>query len=257
MSLIEVSTYLAHKDPNVTCLSSLSVHHIASQDTARQDDYQRLRATIFVHQLKWEVFVDEEGRERDHYDQREDPSIHIYGVYGVHADVEYILGGVRIFELDAWKDSMTANEFHAVGMIPESVLAYLARQYDCRDLLELTRFCVQRRRWYTPPSVPKTTRFNCVVARDLTYAAVYHMAEKTGRWKALALVDTGYLQVMKRSHFVFQEIYTSSENAKAKSGYALMVIDLLATIRAICQAGEIARAERMMALCTEAPWQLL
>jgi hypothetical protein len=170
----------------------------------------------------------------------------------VHGESEYLLGGVRIFELHTWQDSMVTNEFYTVGMIPESALASLQSQYDCRELLELTRFCVQRSRWYTPPSL--SARFNCVVARDLTYAAVYHVAEKTNRWQALALVDTGYLHVMKRSGFVFREIY--AQNLRARSGYTLTVIDLKATVNAIYAAGEIDRAERMMSLCTETTWQV-
>ncbi|MEO7021015.1 MAG: acyl-homoserine-lactone synthase [Ktedonobacteraceae bacterium] len=250
MSLIEqrcVQTHHAHKCVDTTCLASQRVQRIFPHDTARQDEYQRLRATVFVHRLKWKIFVDEEGRERDHYDQQETPSTSIYGVYGVHNENESLLGGVRIFELHHWQDSMVANEFYAAGMIPDTALAALASQHDCRDFLELTRFCVRRGRWYTPPSL--STRFNCEIARDLTYAAAYHVAEKTGRWHALALVHTSYLQVMKRSHFVFQEIYM--HNTHEKSGYSLTDIDLLATIRALSAAGEFARAERMTAFCTE------
>lgn len=250
MSLIEhqlVQFHPVYINTDAAYYSSMCVHHIAPHDMARQSEYQRLRTAIFVQQLGWDVPVDEEGRERDHYDLRDDPSISVHCVYGEHANTEYLLGGVRIFELHSWNNSMVTNEFRTVGMIPDSVLTCLKNQYDYHQLLELTRFCVQRGRWYTPPSI--STRFNCVTARDLTYAAVYKMAEKTGRWKALALVDTNYLQVMKRSHFVFQQLYT--HYTREKFGYSLTIIDLYATLRAIRAAGEFARAERMIALCTE------
>jgi len=64
----------------------------------------------------------------------------------------------------------------------------------------------------------------------------------TGRTRALALVDADYLKVMKRSHFVFQEIYLAHS-------YALVAIDLWATISSIVRAGERKRAQRMLALC--------
>lgn len=253
MSFSKPVTPTAHSVHAYTDAYSTSFHiHscIEPHDLKRHSEYQKLRATTFIDQLKWDIPMDEEGRERDHYDQSKDPSISTHCVYGVQDGQEYLLGGVRIFELHSWQDSMTANEFRAVGMIPDDAIATLADHYDCQQVLELTRLCVQRRRWYAPTSISR--RFNCTVARDLTYAAVYYMAEQTGRWKALALVDTGYLQVMQRSHFVFQCVYT--QNLGNKSGYALTIIDLLATIQAICAAGETARAERMMWLC-ETPWQ--
>lgn len=240
------STYKEYVEPH-----SLSSFHIRccidAHDRERHSEYQQLRAAIFIRQLKWDIPMDEEGREKDHYDQSEDPAIGVHCVYGVHEGHEYLLGGVRTFALNSWWDSMTANEFHAVGMIPDDVLASLESQYDHREVLELTRFCVQRRRWYSPPSVSADTRFNCAIARDLTYAAVYYQAEQTNRWKALALVDSGYLQVMQRSHFVFQVVYT--HNLGMRLGYSLTIIDLSATIQAIRAAGDVARADRMVSLC--------
>lgn len=163
--------------------------------------------------------------------------------------MECLLGGVRIFQLRNWDDSMVVNEFHDAGMIPGRVLQLLEDRYDCCELLELTRFCVQRGRWYIPLHVRDKSfpGFHCAVAHDTTYASVYSFAEKTKRWSALALVDAGYLRVMKRSHFVFEEVY--SQQRDAHQGYALTVIDLPATIRSIREAGESERAERMMTLC--------
>jgi N-acyl-L-homoserine lactone synthetase len=233
---------------NATSLAAMRIRLISSHDTARHSEYQRLRTAIFVQQYGWELPVDDEGRERDQYDQQEDSSIRIYGVYGVHETIEYLLGGVRVFSLRTWENSMLFNEFRLRKMIPDAVLTNLETLQECSVLLELTRLCVQRSRWYTPPGV--STHFPCVVARDLTYAAVYQVAAQTNRWKALALVSAAYFQVMRRSQFVFQELYT--HNLHVKAGYALTIIDLKATIQAICEVGEFARAERMMTLCSPA-----
>lgn len=244
-----------YTDPSYSLV--LRVRRLDSQDTARQDAYQRLRATRFVSHLGWQIAVDAQGRERDQYDLRADPSIFVSGVYGVEGmgaasgagviqDAEVLLGGVRIFALRDWQDSMVTNEFASVGMLPDTALASLTRQYACQDLLEITRLCVQRGHWY-PSAASASPRFPCAIARDLVYAAVYQVAEQTGRELALALVTTGYAQVMQRSHFVFREIMT--HHPQVSSGYALTVIDLAATFQAIDAAGESARAERMTALC--------
>src|SRR5437879_11548631 len=45
------------------------IRRLTWEDKERQNEYQRLRATIFVEQLGWNIPVDEEGRERDRYDQ--------------------------------------------------------------------------------------------------------------------------------------------------------------------------------------------
>lgn len=256
MSFVEqspVQVSLTSQHAGATSLAAMRIRQISLQDTTRQSEYQRLRTAIFIQQYGWELPMDNEGRERDRYDQQEDPSIRVYGVYGIHEETEYLLGGVRIFELHTWQDSMLFNEFHWGNMIPDDVLMKLETLHECSECLELTRFCTQRGSWYTPPS--GDARFHCVVARDLTYAAVYQMAEQTNRWKALAVVNAAYFQVMRQSHFVFQELHT--HNLRAKVGYAVVTIDLKATIHAIQAAGESARAERMLALCTQASQSLL
>lgn len=222
-----------------------AVRRISWYDFERQDEYQRLRAEIFVRTLGWQIPVDQQGRERDHYDSPENPAVSVYGVYGRDEYAEYLLGGVRLFSLRNWEDSMIMNEFYAVGMIPEYVLRFLKDYYLSTELLELTRFCVQRGRRYRPAHTLK--HFNNQVARDLTYAAVYAQAQNTERRNALALVNVNYLQVMRRSHFVFKEVYARHDQHQ---GYVLTVIDLWDTIRSIRAAGDFARANRMLALCT-------
>lgn len=247
-SPVQIPRTSQHTD--ATSLTAMRIRLLSSHDTTRHSEYQRLRTAIFVQQYGWELPVDNEGRESDQYDQHVDPSIRIYGIYGVHEAREYLLGGVRVFTLRTWENSMLFNEFRSRKMIPDAVLTNLETLQECSVLLELTRLCVQRGRWYTPPLV--STPFPCIVARDLTYAAVYQVAAQSNRWKALALVSTAYFQVMRRSHFVFQVL--STHNLHTKAGYALTIIDLKATIQAICEVGEVARAERMMALCPHTSW---
>lgn len=226
------------------------VRRLSWSDTQRHDEYQRLRASIFVHQLGWSIPVDERGRERDCYDWQADVPVSMHCVYGVgHDGGEHLLAGVRVFDLETWGDSMMMHEFREAGMLPGGVLQLLERCYDCRALLELTRLCVRRGRWYIPPGCAENTPgFSCPIARDLIYAAVYAQAEQTERWSAIGLAASRYLQVMRRSHFVFQEIYARCTDEK--SGYALVHIDLLATLQAIRTAGDHDRANRMLALCT-------
>jgi N-acyl-L-homoserine lactone synthetase len=207
-------------------------------DPKRLAEYQRLRALTFVQRLGWQIPVDAEGKEADHYDSVEAKSfVSLHGVYGLN-NQEHFLGGVRIFTLRTWSDSMIENEFHTVGMIPQHTLQFLKRQYSCTDLLELTRLCVQ-----PSPTAP----FRQIIARDFTYASVYALAQKTGRRLALALVDSLYFQVMRRSNFIFREIYT--HRLDQRQGHALVVIDLWETIRSIRAHGNDARAARMLALC--------
>jgi len=243
---------LLHLDANEIVVQGqrYRIRQIDWPDSLRQSEYQRLRAEIFVKQLGWNIPVDLFGRERDRYDQKASPTISVYCVYGIDSmHMEHLLGGVRIFQLRDWDGSMVVNEFHDAGMIPGRVLQLLENRYDCGELLELTRLCVQRGHWYIPPHVHDKSfpGFRCAVARDLTYASVYSVAGRTQRWCALALVDAGYLRVMKRSHFVFEEVY--SQQRETRQGYALTIIDLPATIRSIREVGESERAERMMALC--------
>lgn len=220
--------------------------YIDPENVKRQDAYQRLRAQVFVGQLGWKIPVDSAGRERDHYDLRVHGAVSSHCVYGLDAttSTEYLLAGVRVFRLRDWSDSMVMNEFRTVGMIPEYILKLLRRDYACDELLELTRFCVQRGRWSGSPSL--AVCFNHQIARDLTYATVFAQAKYTGRRKALALVDSRYLQVMKRSQFSFREVYVQQSK---RHGYALTVIDLWETIRSIRAGGDLQRANRMLALC--------
>ena len=201
-------------------------------------EYQRLRGITFVQRLGWQIPIDAEGKDVDRYDSAEAKSfVSSHGVYGINQQ-EHFLGGVRIFTLRAWSDSMIENEFHTVGMIPYHALRLMKSQYHYRDLLELTRLCVQPSP--TPP-------FRQIVVRDLTYAAVYALAQATGRGLALALVDSLYFQVMRRSHFVFREIY--AQRLDQRQGYALVVIDLWDTIRSIRARGDHTRAARMLTFC--------
>lgn len=216
------------------------VRHISCYDFERQDEYQRLRTEIFVKSLGWQIPVDEQGRERDHYDSPHNPVVRVYGVYGQDGRAEYLLGGVRLFSLRTWEDTMIMNEFRALGMVHSSAVRYLST-LDCRDFMEITRFCVRRGRWYHPLK-NNPAAFNCAVARDLTYAGAYALSRETRRNKAVGIADPHYLQVMQRSHFAFKEISFAR-------GVSLVIIDLWKTIRAISEAGDEARARRMLALC--------
>jgi N-acyl-L-homoserine lactone synthetase len=207
-------------------------------DSKRRAEYQRLRGVTFVQRLGWQVAIDSEGRETDRYDSIEaNDFVSAHCVYGINHR-EHLLGGVRILTLRSWSDSMVENEFHTIGMLPMHALHLLKSQYRCIDVLELTRLCVQP--FPTPP-------FRQMVARDLTYATVYALAQATGRTYALALVDSLYFQVMRRAHFLLREIY--SQRLDQRRGYALVVIDLWGTIRALRACGEDARVGRMLALC--------
>src|SRR5437879_9250019 len=100
--------------------------------------YQRLRAAIFVDQLGWAVPVDERGREYDHYDIEDDPTVSVHGVFGYagntmssqpdvgrvieHIRRPHFLGGVRIFTLRSWSNSMVMREFADAGMLPDATL---------------------------------------------------------------------------------------------------------------------------------------
>jgi len=231
------------------------VRHVDWQDSVRLDEYQKLRADIFVRQFGWSIPIDSQGRERDRYDQSGDPTISIHAVYGVcYPHSEHFLGGGRIFQLRTWNDSMVMNEFYDAGMIPNHVLRLLENHYDCHDILEFSRVCVRRGRRYIPFDQFDSgfTGFDLSVVRDLTYASVLSMAEKTGRRSLLAVVNTLYLHVAKRSHFVYREIY--SRQLETRQGYAVIVIDLAETIHAIRAAGNSAMADRMLALCTNKDW---
>jgi N-acyl-L-homoserine lactone synthetase len=202
-------------------------------------EYQRLRGVTFAQRLGWQIPIDSEGRDADRYDNLTAKSfVKAHGVYGINHHREQILGGVRVLKLRIWSDSMVENEFYTNGMLPDQALQLLESQYRSTDLLELTRLCVQ----HVPPPP-----FRQDVVRDLTYAAVYALSKATGRGLALALVDSLYFQVMRRSHFIFREIYR--HRLDQRGGYALVVIDLWTTIQAIRVHGEHARVARMLSLC--------
>jgi N-acyl-L-homoserine lactone synthetase len=214
------------------------VRSLHEGDPKHLAEYQRLRGATFVKRLGWQIPIDAEGKEVDRYDSVEAKSfVSSHGVYGIH-NREHLLGGIRLFTLRTWSDSMIENEFHANGMIPYHALRFLKSQYRCTDLLEVTRLCVQPSP--TPP-------FRQLVVRDLIYAPLYSLAQATGRKLALGLADSLYFQVMRRAHFVFREIYTQRLNQR--QGYALVVIDLWETIRSIRACGDAARAAKMLALC--------
>lgn len=213
------------------------VRSVSWNDIARQDEYQRLRAEVFVQQFGWKVPVDSSGRERDRYDSIKDPTVSVYGVYGKGERSEVLLGGIRIFSLQTWEDSMACREFREAEIIPENVIQKL-EIIDCRNILELTRFCLAR----SLSSSLKRGGFSRSIVRDLLFASACFAAQESVRQKALALVDQTYLKVLYRSHFVIQEIY---------QGYrvALIMIDTWATVRAIWDSGNWIQAERMLALC--------
>jgi len=229
--------------------------------------YQRLRAAIFVDQLGWAVPVDARGREYDHYDIEDDPTVSVHGVFGytgstmsrqpdVGRAIEHIrrphfLGGVRIFTLRSWSNSMVMREFADAGMLPDAILYQLQRQYDCSDLLELTRLCVQRGRRYVPAgphALAPIPGFDMTLARDLLYTAVFSMAASTGRTLALALVHAPYVKIMRRTHFVFDMLY--AHELTCKQGYALTMIDLEASMHKIYQLDR-PRALRALSLCDD------
>jgi N-acyl-L-homoserine lactone synthetase len=208
-------------------------------DPKRLAEYQRLRGAIFVRRLGWQIPIDEEGKEVDRYDGYAAKSfVRSHGVFGLHHHREQLLGGVRISTLRIWSESMVENEFYTNGMLPDHALQLLESEYRSRELLELTRLCVDH-----VPLPP----FRREVARDLIYAAIYAMAQATGRKLALVLVDSLCFQVVRRSHFIFRDIYKHRLDQRA--GYALVVIDLWDTIHALHARGDHARVTRMLSLC--------
>ncbi len=233
---------------------SYCIRHLHRYDFIRHNAYQRLRANIFVKQLGWDIPVDSRGRERDRYDEMDEDCVQIACVYGKGnwRGAEYLLGGVRTLILKNWDDSMTVNEFHLIGMIPPSIVSLLKERYDPTDLLEITRLCLQRGHIYEPQREAarhRVLRFNLAVARDLVYATVYSLVEQTGRKRGLLIVDRYYLRVMQRSHFVFEELYSSAQGGK--KGYSLTILDLHATIFAMEKAGAYDRIQRMLSLCAQ------
>lgn len=233
-----------------------SVRRLDWADHERHAEYQRLRGEVFVGQRGWDLPVELDGREWDRYDKAGGHAVWAYGVYGIDPaiDAEHLLGGVRVFVLRHWDDSMLTHEFREAGMIPDSVLIKLRDRMSAHDAVELTRLCVRSGRHYSgrscETSISQPPAFEISVARDLVYAASYAAAEQSGRRYALAIVDTPYLHVMQRARFVFETLH--QHNLRRRGGYGLVLIDLRETIRNIAQSGGVERA-RTMLLCCEHP----
>lgn len=228
------------------------VRQLHRYDFVRQSAYQRLRAEIFVKQLGWKIPMDTRGRERDHYDEMSEDRVQASCVYGKHRYTEYLLGGVRTHMLEEWDDSMIVNVFHPIGMIPLSVVSLLKDRYDPTELLEVTRLCLQRGRTYEiqiPGNTSYKPSFQMGIARDLVYATIFAHFDQSRRKLVLSMVDRYFLQVMRRSHFVFEELYTHPQGGRG--GYSLTVLDLLATILAMENAGAYDQIQRLLSLCTQ------
>jgi N-acyl-L-homoserine lactone synthetase len=206
-------------------------------DEIRHTEYQHLRAEVFVHSLGWDIPLDQFGRERDHYDESSHPGISVHCIY----QKNHLLGGVRIFELNDWEDSMTFHEFHRNGMVPDTALEYLRSHYTPQCMLELTRLCIRRNKLHRHENLDHSK------IRDYVYATAYVVGKKTQRMFALAIVDRLYFLACKRANFVFDVIY--QRNFQQKDGFALVVVDFEATIRAIQIAGNAERARRILSLC--------
>lgn len=233
------------------------IRRLSWDDTSRQDAYQRLRADIFVKQFQWKIPLDEFGRERDRYDMQHMPHVSSHCVYGIQkkeeVEHEILLGGIRVFQLETWADSMVAQDFYQTGMVPLEVLQILEKQYDVSRSLELNRICVKRekRKNSTPQSqvfASEKPSFNLAFARDFTYAAAYKAAEETGRHLALGIAHASYLRLMMQGRFVLKVLHAHNLHDKGH-GYAVILIDLPATVRAIRAAGGGDCADRMLALC--------
>lgn len=236
------------------------VRHVPWLDTMAHLQYQRLRGHVFVGQLGWDVALEMDGRDCDRYDVGGGNNIAVYTVCGLGPhDREHLLGGVRVFRLRDWDDSMLFHEFHDAKMVPRHVLDDLTDNFAPNQLLELTRLCVRGSRpnpqldqgnaaWNN--SLLRT--FDLAVARDLVYSGAYAEADRHGRYHAIAIVDALYMRVMQRSHFVFRCLH--ADQIHTRNGYALVVIDLAATIQAIRSANQPDRADRMILFCQDPIW---
>lgn len=227
-------------------------------DLPGQTAYQQVRGEVFVGERGWDLPLDTEGRESDRYDVGGGQAIKVYGVLAAPDQArggdEELIGGVRVFQLRHWDDSMLRHEFRKAGMFPSEVLDDLELRFDARKMVELTRLCVRPRRRHTLPKRglrPTPPSYDLGIARDLVYAGAYAGAEAEGRRYALGVTDGLYLRVMQRSHFVFDTLFDGGMHRRG--GYGLVLIDLVATVRAIHACGETARAERML-LCCERRW---
>lgn len=227
-----------------------SVRPLAWNDVSRQAAYQRLRGEVFVGERGWDLPLDGAGRESDRYDIGGGQAITSYAVSaGIAGGDEELLGGVRVFTLRHWDDSMLRHEFLSAGMIPHTVLDELETRSEAQRFVELTRLCVRTRRAHAAAERESLTTpsYDLGIARDLVYAGAYAAAEAAGRRYALGVTDGLYLRVMRRSHFVFDTLFDGGMHARG--GYGLVLIDLVATVRAIHARGETARAQRMLLGC--------
>lgn len=226
----------------ITEKKAYRIRCLTDSDRQRHSEYQRLRAEIFVNRLNWSLPVDEEGRECDRYDRSQSPLISTHCIYDHQ---EQLLGGVRIFELRQWTDSMIFNEFHLQGMVPQSVLHLLEERYQATDVLEVTRICVTRN--------PNKQH---AIIRDYIYAMVYSLAEKLQRRYTLGIVHRAYYLGFKRSKFVMDELYTQFDQSSRVAGYALVMIDMPRTILAMYDANVHLQdaAKRMLSLCKQKSW---
>lgn len=268
--------------PNPESGQQYRVRRLAWTDHSRQRAYQRLRREIFVDQLGWDIYVDDEGCEVDRYDIG-GKATSIHTVYAVtNGMMEHLLGGLRIFQLRTWDDSMLFHEFKDAGMVPARAINALCARHAPTELLEVSRFAVQQGRYFLPPSQPSlhivradaaptdadtanTTRtirarvnqgevpYDLVIARDLAYAALLSTAETAGRTLVLAIVDAHYWRIMFKSLFVFETFY--EHNTHARDGYALVLIDLQASLRSIYHGRALDRWTRMTALCKKDMWR--
>jgi N-acyl-L-homoserine lactone synthetase len=225
------------------------VRYLHRYDFTRQNAYQRLRADIFVKQAGWELSVDKRNREHDRYDEMDENRIQIACVYRRYGYKEYLLGGVRIHTLETWDDSMVVNEFHSIGMIPTSIVSLLKERYSPTDFLEISRLCLRRGKTdEIVDRVSKIPSFRPEVTRDLIYAAMFAQVEKVGRRQLLFIADRYYLQVLRRSHFVLEELYFHPQ--EGKRGYSLAVLDFLASLTALENVGAYDQVRRILSLRT-------
>lgn len=223
-------------------------------DTSRLHAYQQLRRAVFIDKLGWSLSPDAHGGETDRYDIGGGRAIRVYGVFGVLPDgEEVILGGVRIFFLRTWAESMLANEFSEAGVVPKDVMSRTVAALRANDYLELTRLCVRPGRRYVASGErggDASVAFDLAIARDLVYGAVYAAAEVSWRRQAIALVDRVLVRMLARSRFAITTVYdNTTPGLTGRASVALVTIDLGATITSLRLAGNSGQAERLLVAC--------
>jgi N-acyl-L-homoserine lactone synthetase len=234
------------------------VRELDWRDQARHAAYQRLRGHIFVHQLGWRLALEPDGREVDRYDIGGGRAITVHCIYGMdeRTEREHLLAGMRIFHLRTWDDSMLTHEFASAGMVPPGVLEELDARFAPTELLDLTRLCSWLGTWYAPVAAYDTPeeapRFDLAIARDLLYAALWEVAMRTERDIAICLTDALFLRVLRRAHFEVEELY--SKDIGKRTGLAVAIIDLAASLQSVRLKDGMERAQRITALSDrEAP----